>query len=65
MQQMDVFLQAETRSFVDMLFNVVETKEYANNTQVKEEVPSGDNDQDSKVEVDPREPKIETMTRIL
>merc|ERR1719318_2287995 len=59
MQQMDVFLQAETQSFVDMLFNVVETKEYANNTQVKEEVPSGDNDQDSKVEEDPREPKIE------
>jgi len=28
MQQMDVFLQAETQSFVDMLFNVVETKEY-------------------------------------
>ena len=27
-QQMDVFLQAETNSFIDMLFNIVETKEY-------------------------------------
>lgn len=29
-QQMDVFLQAETNSFIDMLFNIVETKEYLN-----------------------------------
>ena len=27
-QQMDVFLQAETNSFIDMLFKIVETKEY-------------------------------------
>ena len=29
-QQMDVFLQSETNSFIDMLFNIVETKEYLN-----------------------------------
>merc|ERR1712098_655829 len=27
-QQMDVFLQSETNSFIDMLFTVVEAKEY-------------------------------------
>ena len=27
-QQMDVFLQSETNSFIDMLFKVVEAKEY-------------------------------------
>ena len=29
-QQMDVFLQTETNSFIDMLFKIVETKEYLN-----------------------------------
>ena len=28
--QMDVFLQNETKSFVEMLFTVVDTKEYIN-----------------------------------
>merc|ERR1719483_392781 len=38
MQQMDVFLQSETQNFVDMLFNVVESKQYVNPAQqVKEE----------------------------
>ena len=33
--QMDVFLQTETQSFVEMLFKIVDTKEYlaANQTQ--------------------------------
>merc|ERR1719186_1556216 len=42
MQQMDVFLQSETQSFVDMLFNVIESKEYANPQGGKEEAPNDD-----------------------
>ena len=33
--QMDVFLQNETKSFVEMLFTVVDTKEYINPPAVK------------------------------
>ena len=33
--QMDVFLQNETKSFVEMLFTVVDTKEYINAPAVK------------------------------
>ena len=33
--QMDVFLQNETKSFVEMLFTVVDTKEYINPPTVK------------------------------
>jgi hypothetical protein len=37
-QQMDVFLQAETVSFIDILFKVVENKEYLHPPKkVKEE----------------------------
>jgi len=35
--QMDVFLQNETKSFVEMLFTVVDTKEYINPPAVKED----------------------------
>jgi len=59
MQQMDVFLQSETQNFVDMLFDVVESKQYVNHTQVKEETPSGDTAEESKPEEVVREPKIE------
>merc|ERR1719186_2324140 len=58
MQQMDVFLQAETQSFVDMLFNVIESKEYANPQGGKEEVPSDDTEATKNDEV-PTEPKVE------
>merc|ERR1719187_1012766 len=30
MQQLDVFLQSETKSFVDILFKVIDAKEYVN-----------------------------------
>eukprot|EP00092_Neocalanus_flemingeri_P038304 GFUD01041698.1.p1 GENE.GFUD01041698.1~~GFUD01041698.1.p1 ORF type:complete len:849 (+),score=259.17 GFUD01041698.1:41-2587(+) len=56
-QQMDVFLQSETNSFVDMLFKVVETKEYANSLPVTE--PIKDDTEPAKTEDDPTEPKIE------
>ena len=60
MQQMDVFLQSETQNFVDMLFDVVESKQYVNHTQVKEETPSVDTAaEDSKPEEEVKEPKIE------
>merc|ERR1719186_334918 len=58
MQQMDVFLQAETQSFVDMLFNVIESKEYVNPQGGKEEAPSGDTEA-TKDDEEPREPKVE------
>merc|ERR1719509_44123 len=44
MQQLDVFLQSETQSFVDILFRVIDSKEYANPsadaiTESTEEIP--------------------------
>merc|ERR1719186_2023169 len=42
MNQMDVFLQAETQRFVDMLFSVIESKEYPNPQGGKEEAPNDD-----------------------
>ena len=56
-QQMDVFLQSETNSFVEMLFKVVETKEYANATPVKEDTK--DDSEPAKAEEEQTEPKIE------
>merc|ERR1740137_497260 len=51
MQQMDVFLQSETQNFVDMLFNVVESKQYINTAkQVKEETPCSKNTDNSRAE---------------
>merc|ERR1719508_346918 len=58
MQQMDVFLQAETLSFVDMLFSVIESKEYANPQGGKEEA-ANDNTEATKEDEEPREPKVE------
>merc|ERR1719508_62095 len=58
MQQMDVFLQAETQSFVDMLFNVIESKEYANPQGGKEEAPSDDTEA-TKNDEEQTEPKVE------
>merc|ERR1719427_2363033 len=58
MQQMDVFLQAETQSFVDMLFNVIESKEYANPQGGKDEAPCDDTEA-TKDDEEPREPKVE------
>merc|ERR1719427_1068689 len=58
MQQMDVFLQAETQSFVDMLFNVIESKEYANPQGGKDEAPCDDTEATKNDEV-PTEPKVE------
>merc|ERR1719312_2309613 len=54
---MDVFLQSETNSFVEMLFKVVETKEYANTTPLKEEAK--DDAEVAKAEEEQTEPKIE------
>merc|ERR1719508_25699 len=34
MQQLDVFLQSETKSFVDILFKVIDSKEYVNPPEV-------------------------------
>merc|ERR1711963_519158 len=51
--QMDVFLQNETKSFVEMFFTVVDTKEYINPPAVKE-----DNGQETSKE-DAAGPKIE------
>jgi len=56
-QQMDVFLQSETNSFVDMLFNVVDTKEYVNAQPTTEETK--DDVEPPKVEEEQPEPKIE------
>ena len=56
-QQMDVFLQSETNSFVEMLFKVVDTKEYANAAPVKEETK--DDSEPAKTEDDQTDPKIE------
>jgi len=57
LQQMDVFLQSETQNFVQMLFDVVESKDYITPTQVKEEEVQSD---ETKVEdIVPKEPKIE------
>merc|ERR1719186_578353 len=58
MQQMDVFLQAETQSFVDMLFNVIESKEYANPQGGKEEAPNDDTEA-TKEDEEPTEPNVE------
>merc|ERR1719186_1668083 len=58
MQQMDVFLQAETQSFVDMLFNVIESKEYANPKGGKEDTPN-DGTEAIKEDEEPTEPKVE------
>merc|ERR1719186_358183 len=58
MQQMDVFLQAETQSFVDMLFNVIESKEYANPQGGKEETPNDDTEA-TKDNEELTEPKVE------
>merc|ERR1719186_822125 len=58
MNQMDVFLQAETQSFVDMLFSVIESKEYANPQGGKEEAPNDDTEA-TKDDEEPREPKVE------
>jgi len=56
-QQMDVFLQSETTSFVDMLFKVVETKEYANSPQIKE--AEKESVEPPKTDEETVEPKIE------
>ena len=60
-QQMDVFLQSETKNFVEMLFNVVDTKEYMNvNTAPMKGEPNQDSIETSKILDDTiREPKIE------
>ena len=55
-QQMDVFLQTETNSFIDMLFKIVETKEYISPA---EEVESKQNLTVKKVEEESEDLKIE------
>merc|ERR1719483_1488343 len=61
MHQMDVFLQSETQNFVDMLFNVVESKQDVNPAkQVKEETPCSKNTENSRAEDgESKEPSFE------
>merc|ERR1719422_1645468 len=72
MQQMDVFLQSETQSFVEKLFTVVESKEYITQTVVKEEnlsdVTVEDTtigDEEPKVEADSTTPSRDNEERFL
>merc|ERR1719330_2031634 len=52
MQQLDVFLQSETKSFVDILFKVIDSKEYVNPPEVTaSETPQED--------VKPKDEKVE------
>ena len=57
-QQMDVFLQSETNSFVEMLFKVVDTKEYLNPAPAKESVAT-EEAEPAKAVVEETEPKVE------
>merc|ERR1719347_913653 len=57
MQQMDVFLQSETQSFVEKLFTVVESKEYITQMVVKEENLSDVTVEDTTI--GDEEPKVE------
>lgn len=63
--QMDVFLQSETKSFVDMLFSVVQSKEYINppappvKEVTEEQVEESNGHSESKNSEELGDPKIE------
>ena len=58
-QQMDVFLQSETNSFIDMLFKVVEAKEYLEVTNESLESKTSIQQAQAKAELEAVEAKIE------
>lgn len=60
-QQMDVFLQSETNSFIELLFKVVESKEYLDSGNVEKEVIDAKAGQlsQAKAELEAVEAKIE------
>ena len=60
-QQMDVFLQSETNSFIEMLFKVVESKEYLDSGNVEKAVIDAKAGQlsQAKAELEAVEAKIE------
>ena len=54
--QMDVFLQSETDNFVEMLFKIVDTKEYIAGAQNTTVTPELNREVEKEVERDPHSP---------